>query len=353
MTSRATLKHLQALQAERPLEPRSATLGSTALPPSAKELLADAGVSDGEASGLESKSPEELRDVVRAAEFWISMLEGEHSELHDEMQKHKQRHQLTLRQSEAKASALREMEAERKRLNSELKWLQQSRDQAICERHLLREDSVKLTSRSKEDADSLASRAGAVEAELKRERDEKAELERQLVRTKVRLAETLQSKDTMEAILEYYEDQLKLLNPSFEPQDRDTLGNWLRPQRNSCDNSEVESQTSGTTAADQQAVIDSEKHKGGAKKMLGGLGSKAKKTFMKLGGAGKRKAVKDGASETPDAEPKTPQSTGGQDPKTPRSNPVADADSSASIESPKVPGGGALRAPRRWELRQE
>lgn len=105
------------------------------------------------------------------------------------------RHQLTVRQSEAKvgcpwpllgldreASALREAEVERRRLLSELKWLQESRDKAICERHMLREDSVRLTSRRQEDVQSLAARSEAMELELRREREEKAELEKSLGR---------------------------------------------------------------------------------------------------------------------------------------------------------------------------
>ncbi|CAJ1424023.1 unnamed protein product [Effrenium voratum] len=172
MVGSATLKHLQALQA-RPLEPAALLRPLEPELTEPKELLATAA---GEA--LYEKSAEELREVVRTAEYWISLLEGEQNDLHEEIAKQKKRHQLAIRQSESKASALREAEVERRRLLSELKWLQESRDKAICERHMLREDSVRLTSRRQEDVQSLAARAEALELELQRERGEKAELEK-------------------------------------------------------------------------------------------------------------------------------------------------------------------------------
>eukprot|EP00913_Durusdinium_trenchii_P023258 g21836.t1 len=194
------------------------------------------------------------------------------------------RHQLTVRQSEAKASALREAEVERRRLLSELKWLQESRDKAICERHMLREDSVRLTSRRQEDVQSLAARTETevLEHELQREREEKADLEKQLIRTKVRFAESLQTQDTLEAILDYYEGQLKLLSPGFEPRDRDSLGGYLR----------LESLASGTTS-DQQTVTD-EKFKGG-RNFMKVMGTKVK-NMLKPGG--RRKKALEPSNET-------------------------------------------------------
>jgi len=346
MATGSTLKHLQALQAMRPLEPPGAMLGAATIG-EPKELFGSAVVEDviRDGDSLYQQSSEELREVVRKAEFWISLLEGEQSDLHEEIAKHKKRHQLTIRQSEAKASALREAEVERRRLLTELKWLQESRDKAICERHMLREDSVRMTSRRQEDVQSLAARTEVLEHELKRERDEKAELEKQLVRTKVRFAESLQSQDTLEAILDYYEGQLKLLSPGFEPQDRDSLGVWLRPTRQSCDSSEVESLASGTTS-DQQTVTD-EKLKGG-RHFMKLMGSKVK-NMLKTGGS--RKKALQPASESrethqmpmPEVEElKSPRVAAAEVLATPRSGSPGEG----NFESPK-------RQPRRWELRQE
>lgn len=311
-----------------------------------KELFGSAVVGDS-GDNLYQKTAEDLREVVRTAEFWISLLEGEQSDLHEEITKHKKRHQLTIRQSEAKASALREAEVERRRLLSELKWLQESRDKAICERHMLREDSVRLTSRRQEDVQSLAARTEALEHELQRERNEKAELEKQLVRTKVRFAESLQSQDTLEAILDYYEGQLKLLSPGFEPQDRDSLGVWLRPTRQSCDSSEVESLASGTTS-DQQTVTD-EKLKGG-RHFMKLMGSKVK-NMLKSTGRGKKALQPE--PNVPTEEPKSPRAVPSPAPTgslelltTPRSASPATTGDATSFESPK-------RQLRRWELRQE
>lgn len=342
----STMKHLQALQALRPLEPPSAMLGAAQIG-EPKELFGSAVVGDS-GDNLYQKTAEDLREVVRTAEFWISLLEGEQSDLHEEITKHKKRHQLTIRQSEAKASALREAEVERRRLLSELKWLQESRDKAICERHMLREDSVRLTSRRQEDVQSLAARTEVLEHELQRERNEKAELEKQLVRTKVRFAESLQSQDTLEAILDYYEGQLKLLSPGFEPQDRDSLGVWLRPTRQSCDSSEVESLASGTTS-DQQTVTD-EKLKGG-RHFMKLMGSKVK-NMLKSTGRGKKALQPSSEQAVPTEELKSPRPVSSPAPTgslevlaTPRSGSPTTGDAT-TFESPK-------RQLRRWELRQE
>ncbi|CAJ1327791.1 unnamed protein product [Effrenium voratum] len=207
---------------------------------------------------------------------------------------------------------------------------------------MLREDSVRLTSRRQEDVQSLAARAEALELELQRERGEKAELEKQLVRTKVRFAEALQSQDTLEAILDYYEGQLKLLSPGFEPQDRDSLGTWLRPLRQSCDSSEVESLASGTTS-DQQTVTDEKK---GGRNLMKLMGSKMK-NMLKTGGG--RRRSQQSSSESHEQElPKSPRPAATPDPAS-RAEPgeaTATPQGSDSQDSPK-------RAPRRWELRQE
>mmetsp|Transcript_84199 Transcript_84199/g.234839 ORF Transcript_84199/g.234839 Transcript_84199/m.234839 type:complete len:373 (+) Transcript_84199:110-1228(+) len=235
----ATLKHLQALQVARPLDVPPSCLGVTeGLQLEPKKLFED--TDDADSSQLHEK--------VRLAEFWISLLEGEKQDLAEEVAKQKQRHQLASRQVEAKASALREAEVERKRLQAEIKWLQQSRDDAIRDRHLGRQDA----SKAKDDADSKASRAGVLEDELRRERDEKAELEAKLVKTKVRYAEALQRVDSLEVMIEYYEDQLRAANPAFEPVDLSTLGQWVpRPA-----DLELESNNSGATEQPSPAVAE-------------------------------------------------------------------------------------------------
>lgn len=74
------VKHLQALQAMRPLEPPVPLLGHTALG-EPRELFGS--------PVLDEKGTEELRNMARTAEFWISLLEGEQSELQEEIAKHK------------------------------------------------------------------------------------------------------------------------------------------------------------------------------------------------------------------------------------------------------------------------
>mmetsp|Transcript_3815 Transcript_3815/g.12158 ORF Transcript_3815/g.12158 Transcript_3815/m.12158 type:complete len:377 (+) Transcript_3815:102-1232(+) len=262
---RAILQHLQVLQSPRPLDVPPACLGNAGLAPP-------------ELSGASEAFPDaaQLQGKVRTAEFWISLLEGERCDLVEEVSKHKQRHQLALRQTEAKASALREAEGERKRLQAELRWLQQSRDEAICDRHLLKEDNERNATRSQQDTGQLAARAEALEAELRREREEKANLEAQLVRTKVRYAETLQRADSLQYLIDYYEDQLRALNPDFEPTDLATVGHLLRPSP-TLDASELESDASG--AIDQPSTISEEKHRSSGRRSLKVGISKVKQIF--------------------------------------------------------------------------
>jgi hypothetical protein len=293
--------------------------------------------------------------------------------LQEEILKQKQRHQLTIRQAEAKESALREAEGEKKRLLTELKWLQQSRDQAICERFLLREDSVKLTSRSKEDVELLVARSQALEMDLKREREEKAELERQLVRTKIRHAEALQAKDTLECLLDYYEDQLKVLNPNFTPQDRDTLGQWLRPScRKSCDSSEVESQASGTTEHTANPTVSPEEKTKSGRLLMSNFGSKVWQKIKHSGASKKGASEKDKSQDATDLQISTPRSTGSVTPRRLKTQSHATEDSGGSAQaasgdnvaamrvtddlsaadSPQT-GQSEARSKKRWELRSD
>lgn len=173
---RATLQHLQVLQSARPLDPTPPCLGVAAeLPLNPRELFS--ALSSAEAG---TQTIEQLREAVKTAEFWISLLEGENCDLLEEVSKQKQRHQLALRQVDGKSSQVRELEGERRGLQAQIKQLQESRDKAICERATLREDSVKLSSRAKSDLEMMASKAEALELDLRRELAEKAKMEGEL-----------------------------------------------------------------------------------------------------------------------------------------------------------------------------
>lgn len=232
------LQRLEVLEDVRPLDVPNACLGAVGMPELPPNNLF---------AGAEAAGEARLREMVQKAQFWISLLEGEHSHFVEEVEMQRKRRQLAVRQAEAKASALREAEGERRRLVSEMKRLQQSRDEAICERHALKEDGLKESSRSKIDAEAVATRCAVLEAELDRERGEKADMEAQLVKTKVRYAEALQRADSMEVVIHKYEGQLKALNPSFEPVDLSTLCRWMPPSRSSAEALEVDSNSSFTT----------------------------------------------------------------------------------------------------------
>lgn len=244
---RATLQQLQVLQSARPLEVPPACLGAT--DPSLadlrpKELFADSASAD----------HNQLREIVCKAEFWISLLEGEHSDLSEEISKHKKRYQLALRQADVKATELKEVESEKKRLLADIKWMRESRDQAICDRALLRDNASRMTTETKDNFESAATRAQTLEAELERSRGEKKLLEEQLVVVKVRAVDTMQKVDSMECLIEYYEDRLRALDPRFEPVDIASVGQWMKPSRQDCD---ADSNGSGTN--EQESVISQEK----------------------------------------------------------------------------------------------
>jgi len=192
----------------------------------------------------------DLANPIRIAEFWISLLEGEHSELAEEGKKNRQRLQDSARVAEAKASALREAEGEKRRLEAELKWLRDSRDKAICERSIAKDSNQRLEKNSKLDFQTLAAKADSLEEVLAQEKQDKARLEQAYVQTKVRYANVLQQKDSMECLISYYEDQLKMLNPSFEKVDLNTAVAWLRPMKSpdpaSCRDSEGASNASSS-----------------------------------------------------------------------------------------------------------
>lgn len=256
----ATLQHLQTLQSEHLLEVPSACLGSAAgLPALSSKALFE---------GQDVASNAQLREMVRTAEFWISFLEGEHADLAAEVAKHRERHQLAQRQAEAKASTLREVEEEKTRLLAELKKVRQARDEANCAVRVLEENGKHKCGSSVDDVEKLAARAATLESQLEREREEKSDLESEFVRVKVRYAETLEKADSMEVVIQYYEDQLRTLNPTFEPVNYRAFGQFLQPAR-SFDAFEVESNPSATT--DQQSMDWEEKPRKGHHKIKEGL----------------------------------------------------------------------------------
>lgn len=322
------IQRLQVLQSDRLLEVPPACLGTASLPEVApKDLLAGA---------VASEDVAQLRQAVRTAQFWIALLEGERTDLGEEIAKHKKRHQASIRHAEARATELREAEGEKKRLLSEIKWLQQSRDQAICDRHLLREDQTRLTSQSKGDVASETARADASEAELKKIREEKAELEAQLVRVKVRSAETLQKVDSMEYLIEYYEDQLRALNPAFEPADLSTIGQWMKPSR--LDDCEVESNCSGRD--EKQSASEQKPH---VKEIAKGITKIFKGGFKGLS----KKKHKDHDAKDHDEPQMTPRDvivTPRQPPASPRPSPRETAPRDAQLAPAPSPPPPALSA---------
>eukprot|EP00747_Dinoflagellata_sp_TGD_P212378 gnl/TRDRNA2_/TRDRNA2_85468_c0_seq2.p1 gnl/TRDRNA2_/TRDRNA2_85468_c0~~gnl/TRDRNA2_/TRDRNA2_85468_c0_seq2.p1 ORF type:complete len:363 (+),score=82.14 gnl/TRDRNA2_/TRDRNA2_85468_c0_seq2:46-1089(+) len=203
----AVLKQLEALQSRLPID------GDTA-----EELPAP--LSGARLVDHETADTEQLLEAARTADFWISLLEGELADLRCEVAKQR-------KQGESQASALRASEAERKHLREEVDRLQASRDKAMCEQHLLRATNAESIARADEELKVATERTASLEATLKCERDEKSELERQLVGIKMRYAEALQKVDCTELLVSYYEEQLRRFDPSFEPPDMATISQWM------------------------------------------------------------------------------------------------------------------------------
>merc|ERR1719203_459993 len=80
----------------------------------------------------------------------------------------------------------------------------------------------------------------------------------------------MQKVDSMECLIEYYEDQLRALDPKFEPVDLASIGQWMKPCRQDCD---MESNYSGTN--EQESVISQEKPK--AQQIAKGISKMLKK----------------------------------------------------------------------------
>lgn len=210
------LERLQVLQSSRPLETPPVSLGTTALPQLNSEALSDE-AKQGNAA--------QLHEAIRTADFWIALLEGENCDQIEESKKYKLRHRASLRQIEANADTQREVEAEQRRLRGQLKQLKGYHDGGSQDAQ--EESMASSPKKTTEDLKLLASRKAAIEAELQSEQEERAELEKMLVQTKVGHAASLQLKDSMQYVIEHYEEQLQSLNPNFEPVDPHTLCEFL------------------------------------------------------------------------------------------------------------------------------
>jgi len=316
MPDRATMQHLQVLQADGPLEaPTPACLGAPSLPePSARELFA----------GIEEADEDRLRSLLRTAEFWLLLLEGERGELREEVARQKKRYQQLLRQAESKASELRESEGERKRLQKEL----------LRARHELENYRRRSRPRAEEKDDDEREQKLA---QMLRERDG---FEETLVRTKVQHAEVLQKVDSMEVLLQYYVDQLRVFNPHFEPAD---VAMW--PGRPRHLDSEQDSNT------DQRSETTEASYGRKAMRFRGSL-SKVKRI---LSGTGKMQRGLPRQQST-DLDQHRGRASAGETPAESSTMPEAQdppASSDPEVSSPCSSRRDAPRSRARWEMRTD
>lgn len=324
-SGQALAQHLQVLQSGRSLDApwHDTPVGAVGLLQLPSEELF---------KGVEAADLKRLQEVVKTAEFWIALLEGERTDLSEEVVKHKQRYQLALRQADTQAKALRIAEQEKTRLEKDLKWLQDSRDQAIGDRALARADAKKLeqnqslSTRTAQDFEDAAAKMRTLEDELHEEQEAKASLEENLVRTKIKHCEALQRADSMEVLIKFYEDQLAAANPHFQRQDLNALGQWMPNKRSQNDSAdEVESNAS---EVEEQA---------GKKKGVAAVkeGFSKMRGFFRKAKASKNElpAPEDGAEVTP------------------RNSAVEDSPSAGDEEdsTPAAPAG----AKPRWMMRSE
>lgn len=252
---KALTQHLQVLQSGQPLDApwHDAPIGAVGIlqVPSA-ELFAN----------VEAADTKRLQEVVRTAEFWIALLEGERSDLAEEVVKHKQRHQLAARQRDTQAKALREAENEKKKLEKDLRRLEESRDQAIGDRALARQDAKKLkqsqsdSTKTQQELREMDMTQLALKDELQQEREEKEKIEGTLVRLKFRHVEALQRIDSMEVLIKHYEDKLSEFNPNFERIDLSTLSARTRLHDSPAHDTGAESDASGRSDHEE----DTQKH---------------------------------------------------------------------------------------------
>jgi len=206
----ATARHLQSLDGSPHLQATSALLGATSLEP--PQTFVEGSHGDG---------PEGLKRSAKVAEFWIDLLEGEQTDLIEEATKLKQRYAKSARHAENQTTELEALKAEKRRMLAELKWLQQSRDEAIVERRLLQEQGGKQQSAADREV-QLSAKVDELESELLQERGRNAHIEESLVRIKGSYACVQQRADSMEMLILHYEDMLRCFDPRFVPISPDT-----------------------------------------------------------------------------------------------------------------------------------
>jgi hypothetical protein len=228
----ATLQHLQALQTPKallhvPRSPRRDAHGNASLEIRPYDLFGDLLGDSSSPTCADDSDKERLRETLRSAEFWISLLEGERHELMGEGGRQKAHLAQLEQRLDDQSGALRELEGEKKRLTQEVKWLQQSRDDNMIQKSLLREGNTK----AKGDVDNVAARAEALEAEIQKEHETNKRLEELLVRFKMRHVEVLQAVDSLEVITTNYEEQLKAFNPKFATMDREKISLTLKSMK--------------------------------------------------------------------------------------------------------------------------
>jgi hypothetical protein len=149
------------------------------------------------------------------------LLEGEQTDLIEEATKQKQRYAKAARHAENQTTELEALKAEKRRMLTELKWLQQSRDEAIVERRLLEEQGGKQQSAADREV-QLSARVDELESELLQERGRNAHIEESLVRIKGCYAWVQQRADSMEMLILHYEELLRCFDPRFVPKNPDT-----------------------------------------------------------------------------------------------------------------------------------
>lgn len=332
---RTMLQRLEVLQSSRPLE----------VPPTCHGVVT--GLPEVPPNGLfesiDTADAEQLRELLGTARFWISLLEGERCDAIEEVAKHKRRYQQALRATDVKATELREAEGEKKRLLSEIKWLQESRDKAICERHLLREDASRLTEEKQDDT----AKAGSMGAEMDALREERADLEQQLVRVKIRSVESLQKADSQEMLIEYYEDQLRALNPHFEPVAPETIGQWIRNRLDGCD---AESNGSREEHKEERSAKNIARGFQSLWKGVAGRGKWKKKHRHHKDDDGVKVRENDEPAmspshHTPAPSPNQSPRTRGRTPETPSIPPLADPPAMPNLRGRQQASPGASRTP--------
>lgn len=168
---------------------------------------------------IDSADSESLREAVRTAEFWISLLEGERNDLIQQV--------ASLKRQCLDVSASSEALPPSSPVASEsapwvpLRKSKQSFSECDCDQNA---------------GTSMFEHQDMLVAELKRqlskEHEERHRLEQMLVKVKTQYGELLHRADSTDVVLAFYEDQLQSLVPGFEPINLETFQGWVnQPER--------------------------------------------------------------------------------------------------------------------------